>query len=320
METHGLLTVVSFLGFLALFVFVGLLISRLWLMPAPDFDNANLFPPWQKMFQECLAMLTFAGIALLLLRTAEMNDASLEEALLDLPLVFTQTHFGWVWCLHLGALLVLWMGGRELMASSRAANWAMVAVLAAVLVLAFTYSATSHASDNGDFTFAEINDCLHVVSTAVWGGAILASAAFLFPALKSRNLAISTVAVRLSNLAAAALAAVLITGVCNAWLRIPGWTTLTTTNYGLLLSVKVGVVALMVMIGAFNRFFAVPRVQREASTGSEYSVHTITRVLIADAMLVVVVLIMAAALGQIDTPSRSTSDSTKTGSANADRS
>ena len=305
MDPHGLYTVVNFVGFLALFAFFGLVISKLWLVPSGAFAHPDLSLRWRQMLNESLTLLIFAGVALPFARAAVIDDESLETPFADLPLLLSKTHFGGVWCVHLAALAVLSVCARLSAGASRPSKWVATPLCMAGLVIAFTYSASSHASDDGDFTFSELNDWLHIVSTAVWGGAILASSLLVIPSLKKHDPALWTVVTRLSDLAAVALAVVLITGIANASLQLPDWKALTATNYGRLLSVKAAIVFVMASIGAFNRFVAIPRIRRCAgrpSNSTDSLVRPICRGLMVDAALVIATLIMAAALVQIETP------------------
>jgi putative copper resistance protein D len=305
MDPHGLYTVVNFVGFLALFVVFGLVISKLWLVPSSAFADPDLALRWRQMVNESLALLTFAGVALLFARAAVIDDESVETPFADLPLLLSKTHFGCVWSVHLSALAVLSVCARLFVLGSRSSKWAAMPVCIAGLVIAFTYSASSHASDDGDFTLSELNDWMHIVSTAVWGGAILASSLLVIPSLKRHDSALSNFATRLSDLAAVALAVVLITGIVNACLQLPNWEALIATNYGRLLSVKVAIVLAMVSIGAFNRFVAIPRIRRyteQHSNSTDSPSCWIRRALAVDAVLVIAALIMAAALVQIETP------------------
>ena len=51
-------------------------------------------------------------------------------------------------------------------------------------------------------------------------------------------------------------------GVGMAWIILPGWSELTDTGYGLALLVKVGLVAVVVALAAYNRFRLVVSMSR----------------------------------------------------------
>ncbi len=299
---HSMHVAVSFLGFLVLFAFYGLVISKIWLVPSHAFGLPGFYPKWRKMLGECLALLAIAGIALLFVRTAEMDDGTPLRVLADLPAVLIRSHFGGVWSIHLVMLFVLWAGCAAFGDRLPSPAWTMV-TLVATLALTFTYSASSHASDNGDFTFAEFNDWVHVVSTAVWGGSILVCALLIFPALRAQPVLLATVAIRLSKVAGVALLLVLATGLYNSSLQLADMGALATTNYGRVLALKVFIVGAVMTIGALNRLVIASKIEPYARQNT--SVHAIerplqllSRILIADAVLVLLAIIMAAILIQ----------------------
>lgn len=301
---HGLHVALGFLGFWALYALCGLLVARLWLVPPQAFDAPEFATRWRGMLGETLVLLTAAAFLILLARTADMDDGSLEDVLADLPTVLGATHFGAVWSAHLAALLVLWIMCARYGARTETRAWAPVAI-GAIGVLAFTYSATSHASSAGDFTLSELNDFAHVLSTAVWGGAIFACALLVFPVLGTGDPHLRTVAVRLSKLAGIALGVVLVTGTYNAALRLATWSAFFDTSYGRVLAVKVATVGLLTGVGAFNRMLIGMRIAPGAGHAPDVarrSLRLVFRALVVDCALVALAIVMAAYLVQSEPP------------------
>jgi putative copper export protein len=297
---HGLHIALNFLGFWVLFTFYGLLISKIWLVPSYAFYLPDLYSRWRQMLGECLVGLAFTGVMLLLVRTAEMDNGTLIKVLADLPVVLTQTHFGFVWALHLITLLLLWVCCAVFLSRSPSNIWT-VFMVSGMLILAFTYSASSHASDNGDFTLAELNDWAHVISTSIWGGSIFISALLIFPLLQERHSLISIVAIRLSRLAGVALAFVLVTGMYNSSLQLRDLDALANTNYGRVLAIKLAIVGAVILIGALNRFVIISRIKQYAADNScavDKPLRLVFRALTADAAFVLLAIIMAAILIQ----------------------
>lgn len=299
-DLHNLHVLLGFLDFLVWYLLWGLLVARFWLVPPAAWAEPLLVARWTRVLQECLTLLIFAGVALLFARTAEMNDASPTPLVLDVLVVLAKTHFGLVWCVHLAALGALWAGCRAYLKTADA-RWAALMALA-LLLIAFTYSASSHAADLGDFTLAELNDLVHVVATATWGGAIFASAFILFPTLRGREAELAEVAVRLSRLSAITLAFVLATGVYNSSLQLRSLAALTATDYGRILTAKLAIVGTLMVIGAVNRVVISARIERRAveQTVSQ-PLQLVSRTLAVDAVLVVLAIVMAAILGQNET-------------------
>ncbi len=299
-DVHALHAAISFLGFWALFIFSGLLIAKVWLVPSEAFVDNELYLRWRRMLSECFAIMALAGGMLLLVRTGELDEGTLFKVLSDLPFVITKTHFGWVWSAHLITLLLLWGYCAFFLNALRSNAW-NTAMVMGLLVLAFTYSASSHASDNGDFTLVELVDWAHVVATAAWGGGILVTVLLVFPLLKERHALMSTVAIRLSGLSGAALAVVLATGIYGASRQLPDWNALLDTTYGRVLSAKLTIVSILVVIGALNRFILVSRIRKYAADHSLApggALRALFRTLSVDAVLVLFAIIMAAILVQ----------------------
>ncbi len=299
-DVHALHAAINFLGFWALFIFSGLMIAKAWLVPSHGFMDPELYLRWRRMLGECLMIMAFAGGMLLLVRTGEMDEGTLLKVLSDLPFVITKTHFGWVWSVHLITLLLLWTCCAVILSELPSKPWNTVMV-AGMLVLAFTYSASSHASDGGDFTLAELADWAHVVATAAWGGGILVSALLVFPLLKERHALMSTVAIRLSGLSGMALAVVLPTGIYGSSRQLPDWGALLGTAYGRVLVAKLALVSTLIMIGALNRFVIVSRIRQYAmghSLSAAGPLRLLFRTLTVDAVLVLFAIVMATILVQ----------------------
>jgi copper resistance protein D len=298
---HQLHIALNALDFWALFASVGLLVSRLGLLPARVFADPALGQRWHRSLGLVLATLTLTGLALLVVRSMQMAGSPFMQVLPLLPQVLLQSHFGHIWAIHFGAIAALWAAWS--VSRRLPFNLALGFALPAVLVLIFTYSASSHAADQGDFQPAEIIDWVHLLATSVWGGGILATVFLVFPALRGtpdhrRHLTADVIG-RLSAMSAFALMAVFLTGLLSAALRLGTFSALFTL-YGQILTVKILLVSCMVLIGAINRFLLVPKLQRWAA-GPAKDTHLLGRFRLAlriDTLLVLLVLIASAILIQ----------------------
>lgn len=307
MGIYQLHTALKALDFWALFGCIGLLLARVALVPAAAFDLPQFAARWRRLLTLLLVMLTVTSGLLPLVRVMEMGDATPAAAVLMLPAVLQQTHFGHIWILHLVGLLLLWISW--LGESEDAGGGPATAMLTAAVLIAWTYSATSHAADRGDFSSAQIGDWLHVIAASLWGGGILGSS-MLLPALrtlapKQRSL-VGQLASRLSMLSAAALVLVLVSGVYNASTRISSVEQLLHTGYGQVLTVKLLLVAAMAVIGALNRFILVPAIRCWATGEKGTEDRPVRRFITAirvDTVCVLLVLCIAALLIQSMPPS-----------------
>lgn len=266
-----------FLDLVAIFVVIGALIARLWIF-VPRQRIAGEWP--SALVQEtthdllgrilpgALALLSFTSVLVLLVRTAEMGQRPILDAFTILPMVVQKTHFGAIWQVRSLALGILWLAWTA--SRTRAQIPSALAMFVCASVIAWSYSASGHAADRGDFTLQQWFDWLHVMAGALWAGSVLVTAHIMrklqpWSALPNRHDAAAALT-RLSQLATWALLAVLAGGGANAYQRLGAISDLWTTDYGLLLTGKLCLVAAMIGLGGLNRFYGLRRIC--ASTGA----------------------------------------------------
>ena len=105
-------------------------------------------------------------------------------------------------------------------------------------------------------------DWLHFTSVAAWIGG-LASLVYVLPvAVKASQSAgdqIRAKAVaRFSQMALVAVGAIILTGTFQAWLEVGSWEGFVQTGYGVSVAVKIGLLALILLLAAFNLLVARP--------------------------------------------------------------
>lgn len=253
----------TWLDVMAISACAGILACCLWVMPrhAPGHFHQRL---WAGL-GAALALLTAASAVLLVARTLEFSGAPFASLPTDLPLVLQQTQYGHIWQVRMAAVGVLWLcwlGGGSRSLRPVAAPVSMLALL----VVVFSRSATGHAGDQGIYSGGVWVDCLHVWSSGIWVGSLFAMSLLVFPLLLrqveiERALAAEVFA-RLSRVATLALAAIVASGIYNAWGGLDGIGDLWQSRYGQILSVKVALVIWMVYLGGHNRYHKVPALQR----------------------------------------------------------
>jgi copper resistance protein D len=269
---HVLQVIPTAFDLLALATCLGTLGCCLWVLPALtevpgvigiEAIRASLW----RLLGSCIAALTVSSLAELVGRAAEMSGQPLSAILPVLSTVFFQSHYGWVWSMRPLALTVLWLGwwtGRQ-----RPRSQLMPAMmLGAGALIAMTRSASGHAADWGDLTLPEIIDWVHLMAGSLWGGGLVAlsvavlPAAFKLPA--QRRQCIAAAAQRFSILAGVTLAAVLLTGLYNAWRQLGTIADIWQVPYGRTLLVKLLLVIPLVALGASNHYTSVPLLQRRS--------------------------------------------------------
>jgi uncharacterized membrane protein/nitrogen fixation protein FixH len=127
-----------------------------------------------------------------------------------------------------------------------------VAAAAAMLVLA----RSGHAAGESPEWLNVGVQWLHLLAVGAWVGGF----AWLLLAIRGADTEDRRSAVRrFSTLAAAALAITVATGVGRAWAELGGWRQLFDTSFGTTLLVKSALVALLIGLGALNRYRNIPR-------------------------------------------------------------
>jgi copper transport protein len=202
----------------------------------------------------------------------------------------------------LALALVAWQGVR-----GRTGDLALAATAAVLL----TSSLNSHGAAvvSGAY-LAVAADWVHLLAVAMWLGG-LASLVAVLPAAVDASAAsgervLARAVMRFSNLALVAVAVIVATGSFQAWLEVGSWDGLIQTAYGLSITAKIGLLLLMLLLGAFNLLVVRPRLATLAGRGSEISAALARRFTLAvrgELALGVLVLAVTAVLTGI-TPAR----------------
>ena len=144
----------------------------------------------------------------------------------------------------------------------RLSRWlALLAASALVAAIAWTGHAGSTLGDLGNLHLAA--DVLHLCVASAWIGG-LAGLAILFevgrrhPALEWRPLQLDAIR-RFSILGMISVAALIVSGLVNAWILVGSFRALLVTDYGRLLLLKIAAFAIMVAFAAVNRLWLTPR-------------------------------------------------------------
>jgi putative copper resistance protein D len=228
------------------------------------------------------------------LQSAAMSGAPIPQAGASLWLVATGTHAGIGWSVALAGSVLLLAAAATAGGGAPAVARIGMALLAALIVAAGK-SAVGHAADAGAFSLAEAVQTLHLLATAVWGGIVVVGA-FVLPALDTsvaRAFLIRTVA-RMSRAASIAVALVVLTGAFNAWRGTGGSpAVLSASTWGHALIMKLLLVVAALVFGALNRWSALPRLSRSAST---MDAHTVINVMRVEALMMAGVFVAAAVL------------------------
>ncbi len=187
--------------------------------------------------------------------------------------LLAHSRFGAAWWAQVGCLALAATGAAALRRRARAipgalsSGWAWVlGVPPAVALVAIGWA--GHASTGGDRTANIVIDALHSGATAVWLGGLLGLAVLVSPAVArldapDRVRLTAAVVVRFSAVALTAVGVLVVTGVYRALAEVEIGEVL-ESDYGRVLVVKLGIFALLLVGGAYNRLVVHPRLERAA--------------------------------------------------------
>ena len=209
----------------------------------------------------------------------------------DAELLLTATAWGRVWVLGLIGSVITAVG-FGLAARERPAGW-VVATLG-VLGLSTFPAFTGHASGgDGSTVLMVAADSLHVLAAGSWiGGLTLV----LLLELRSRSSdeerssLLPALVPAFSPLAVGCVAVLVVTGVLASWVHVESIGALFTTAYGRLLSLKLVVVAIVMLLGGNNWKRLTPRL------GEPGGQEAMRRAAVTEMILAQVVLVLTAIL------------------------
>jgi copper transport protein len=189
----------------------------------------------------------------------------------DLGTLLTDTRAGTAWWVELAGLLAAvavaaWARGRSGGGLPAPAVAAALAAGPAAALVAVSWG--GHASTGGDRLPNVVIDALHSGASAVWLGGLVGLLA-LWPAVlrlagDDRLRLGAGVVVRFSALALTAVTVIVVTGVYRLLAEIGSPGDLVDTGYGRALLVKLGLFAVLLCFGGYNRLVLHPRMERAA--------------------------------------------------------
>jgi copper resistance protein D len=223
-----------------------------------------------------LGLTVVSGVIWLLIEAASMSELPFDEAMSSslLLTVLQETQFGLVCEIRLLLSLVLaaCLAYHHFAFANRLALGAGLGLAAAI---AWTGHAGSTPGELGSLHLTA--DALHLVAASAWIGGLVPLTLLLASARGDRALAWPSLArnvtMRFSSLGVLSVGTLAATGIVNAWILVGSFQALLSTGYGRLLVLKLGVLAIMLVFAAFNRFWLTPRLAR--SSGDELPVKTL---------------------------------------------
>ena len=254
---------VQWTGFIALAGLIGAVAVDLLVLPARAPELAGPRVRLRRMRLVGILVFGAASAAELLLRSATMSGShGLAGAAGAVPTVLGRTHFGTMWSVRMGLLVLL------LLAAWTRTRGPLAVTALLSLGVAATVTLTGHAGDWGDFTATAVLDGAHLVAAGAWTGGLFAlallggRAAARWPAAR-----LPAIMRRFSRLAGTCLAVVVLTGAFRLWVELPAPSALWRTAYGRILAVKLLLVLALVGCGAVNRYLVLPGLDGRRARG-----------------------------------------------------
>lgn len=237
-----------------------------------------------------------AGIAAFSLRAEDALQLPFGRFLYGDLSPMAQTRFGTAFvAMTIGFAVVLALAFLSWL-FDRADLLAPAFVLALLLVGGLSFSGHS-AVDAGSSWLTELADWVHIAAASLWIGGLAVLAALVWPAAPQLRRAAF---LRFSQLATVLIGVVLGAGTYLSVVRLPHVHDLWTAGYGRVLLVKLGLVGLALVWGAFHHFLIRPALER----ADDGFLTRIGRSLVGESLVGMAVLLVAAVLVDSRPPAR----------------
>ena len=190
----------------------------------------------------------------------------------NLQLIALESRWGAGWRLQAASALSVLVTGVALRIAPR--GWTRWLAAAAAAAAVFAVPRTGHGAAE---PYRWLLHGLHVAGAGLWAGTLLVLVALRGPALQAQRPLLRSFA----PMAAAGVALLAASGLVASWIYLGAWRNLYVTEYGLVLMLKVGLVAAMGASGGINWL----RLHRDAG-------NDVSRTVLAEAVLAVAVVVV----------------------------
>jgi len=237
----------------------------------------------------------------LVVQSLSLSDGTFFDKLMN---TVGQTRFGRLWLLRIGLIV---LEGLILSASAwwfiRHRRIEAIAAWIVALTLPLPFSLISHASAQPVGRGVALSaDFFHLLAAGTWIGGIFILVTVLFPMLRKldpgqRREVLIVAIPRFSLVAIVAFASLGLTGFYAGWLQVGNLHALVSTGYGRSLIVKLGLLAVIIVIAAINLLVIEQRLKQKI--GDSVSTLWSTRLKWTVTAELVLILAMLGAVGQM---------------------
>lgn len=176
--------------------------------------------------------------------------------------------------------------------SGRAGLWKLATAVSGAALLTFSLQSHSAALGGGRAAVAAAVDWLHLLAMSAWLGGLLPLALLLWSGQAPAGLATQIVP-RFSRLALSSVGILLWTGVYNTWIHVQTVEALAATTHGRALSLKLGLFAVLLILGAINLLWLTPQLRPPLAAAEAAAVRRLGRTMRLEMALGVGVLLLA---------------------------
>ena len=296
------------LDYTAIALVVGTLVFVVWIAPLWLHDSPFERRAWL-LLGGGVALGVVASVLGVLLQGAEVAHLSLWSALRwSVIESVLGSRFGVVWAI---AAALFAVSVATLALRRRRAHRLWLGAVCAYLVMAPALSGDGVSQSPVWALFPA--DAVHVLAASVWVGGVACIVLALPPALRAlepraRTPLLVEVLGRFSPLALCAVIAIAVTGVLQAYIEVRSVNALTRSTFGELVLLKIGLLGLLIGLGAVNRERVLPTLRRllEAAAEPGESGRLIANTARAELATMACVLGVSAALIAFTPPVRAT--------------
>lgn len=249
-------------GALAITIFITIPCGAARCVPAGDGKSLGTSA---KSFMLIVSFITlFSGIIHTILHCSVMTETSFLEVFSILPMFITKTKYGLFSLIRVIFLALI--TSVLFVALKRNDTWIMITGLLFTLSLLITLSMSGHQGTQGYTNIPFFLDIFHSIAISVWiGGIFFIRACYSF-FLKNTGIEMWDIILALLNnfsrTATISVTIVVVTGLVLYVYNIGNILETAATQYGIVLLIKMAIVAIVLTVGGLNKFFIIPRLNK----------------------------------------------------------